>query len=124
MRCLLSFVGQIDRVLSGQSSTSGTAVATATLGPPGFEPVEYHADLRKCEREKDAHGIEWNQTAGVSAERCDQNGREDGQDNDAVRENQLVATGAKLARHKSIAGEQTRKALEVGERGISCGDRR
>src|SRR5207253_4291298 len=79
---------------------------------------EYHADLRKCEREKDAHGIEWNQTAGVSAERCDQNGREDGQDNDAVRENQLVATCAKLARHKSIAGQQTRKAWEVGERRI------
>src|SRR5437588_12354499 len=96
MRCLLSFVGQIDRVLSGQSSTSGTAVATATLGPPGFEPVEHHADLRKCEREKDAHGVEWNQTAGVSAERCDKNGREDGEDNDADRENQHIAAGATM----------------------------
>src|SRR6185295_10929059 len=56
-----------------------------------LEPVKDHARLGQGEGEKDADGIQRDQPAGVASECRYQNAGEDGEDDNAVGKDELVA---------------------------------
>ena len=84
--------------------------------------MTHHARLRKCEGEENADRVERNQPAGIAAECYDQHSGENCEDDDAIRKNQLVATGAELPRNETIPGEQAGKPREIGEGSVRCED--
>src|SRR5215213_3512533 len=80
-----------------------------------LQPMPHHSRLRKREREKNADRVERNQPRGVAAETDDEQRCEKREDNDTVRENELVATIGKLARQKPVAREKRRKTRKIGK---------
>ena len=81
-------------------------------------PVPYHARLRERERQEYAYGVEGDEPRGVALEHPRQQRREEGQQEDAVGEDQAVPQVGELLRQEAVAGHQARQAWEVGKRGV------
>ena len=81
-------------------------------------PVPYHARLRERERQENAHGVEGDEPRSIALEHPRQQCREEGQQEDAVGEDQPVAHVRELLRQEAVAGHQTRQTRKVGERGV------
>src|SRR5205085_9995188 len=86
-------------------------------GPALAHPVDDHAGLRERERAEDAERVEGQHRLLRPLEDDDEYRREDGEDDDAVGEDEAVATVGELARQKPVSREQGGEAREVGERG-------
>ncbi len=83
---------------------------------PFQEPMLDHAGLRQGKWQKHAYGIQWDQGMGFAPERYDEQARKQAKKNDAVGEDQTIATCFHLRRHVPIArqdGGQPGKSIET-----------
>ena len=92
--------GAVDDALAVQLS----GPAADCLEQP--RPMPDHARLAQCEREEDAEDVELDQAGDVRVEGDDQKRRDEGEENDAVREHQPVAAVGELVREVVVATEQ------------------
>ena len=84
--------------------------------------VDDHAGLGEREAREHADRVQGDQRAGVTAERDDQPGRDQRQDDDAVRVHEAVAAVGQLARQVAVLRDERRHPREVGERGVGRED--
>src|SRR5450759_2520845 len=85
-------------------------------------PTMCHAGLRERERKEYAYRVERDQGVDAGFEDDDEQASDQGQEDDAARENQPAATEGKLPRHETIGGEKSAEAREVGIRRVSGHD--
>src|SRR6185436_314371 len=100
---------------------SADAVERGAPAPAGIlasPPVNYHSRLRQREADEHADGIERNERARIPVKQPDEDHRQYGECNDAVRKSKTVTASGKLSRHVSVARKNARQSREIGERRI------
>ena len=81
---------------------------------PQREVVTAHPELRQREPGEHAHRVQRDEQRDLGPERDDQDGREAGQQQDAVREHEAVAAVGQLTGQVPVAGDDRRQPGEVG----------
>ncbi len=94
----------------------------AVIRLAAHQPPAHHARLRQGEGEKDTDGVEGDQGVGAAAEDDEEHRGGGSQDEDAVREDEAVASRSELPGQEAITRKEEGEAREVRKGGVGGED--